>query len=116
MPPYNGAYIGMTSSESAAARESAHQLLTCGALGAADTPGAAMERAYARIANHLKRSVGDDGYAALHARALVRAPSGEPVSLLAAVIDILSDLVGEDMARSLFEPNASSDAIPRTQQ
>jgi hypothetical protein len=109
MPPFKGAQIGLISLASAAARESAQQLLARETLGPADTPGAAMERAYARIADHLKRSVGDDGYAALNARALVRASSGEPVSLLAAVIDILSDLVGEDMARSLLDPDAATD-------
>jgi hypothetical protein len=116
MLPFNGAQIGMTSSGSAGAGESAHQLLAREALGAADKADAAIERAYARIADRLKRSVGIDGYAALHARALSRAPSGEPVPLLAAVIEILSDLVGEDMTRSLLDPNATSAAIPRTPQ
>ena len=106
----------MTESGSAAARESAHRLLAREVPGAANTAGAAVQRAYARVADHLKRSVGDDGYAALYARALVRAPSGEPEPLLAAVIDILSDLVGEDMAHSLLDPDASSEATPRTPQ
>jgi hypothetical protein len=114
MPPFTGAQIGMTISGSAC--ESAHRLLARAVPGAADTAGAARQRAYARIADHLKRTVGDDGYAALYTRALVSAPSGEPVSLLAAVIEILSDLVGEDMACRLLDPGASSDAIPRTSQ
>ena len=98
--------------------------------------GAAMQRAYGRVSENLKGAVGEDGFAALLARALTRAQPEQPVwnqirrvdrgrihldvaagvsgngaqavdqaleSLLAALVDILSDLIGADMVRSLLD-------------
>ena len=102
--------------------------------------GAALERTFARVSGNIRRTVGEDGYAALLARALVTTASNETVlsviprldatgvdldiasavethgvsgagasleSLLAALVDILSDLIGEDMARTLLDHDAS---------
>jgi hypothetical protein len=137
-PPFKGAQTGMTNPESPTARELARQLLereTASATEVADF-GAAMQRACAGVSETLRRSVGDDGYSALLARALVRAEVAQPVltsirrngaggihldvvaavedhgpvvvgaaleSLLAALVDILSDLIGADMVCSLLE-------------
>jgi hypothetical protein len=98
--------------------------------------GGALQRTFTRVSGNIRRSVGEDGYAALLARAVVTIESDEPVltvaprsdgmsvdldiaaaveahgvravgasleSLLAALIDILSDLIGEDMARTLLD-------------
>jgi len=128
----------MTNQESPASRQMARHLLEREMDGATDeaTIGTAMQRAYGRVSENLSRSVGEDGYAALLARALTRAQPGLPVwnhirrvdggrihldvaagvsgngakavddaleSLLAALVDILSDLIGTDMVRSLLE-------------
>jgi hypothetical protein len=107
--------------------------------------GAAMQRAYGRVSENLSRSVGEDGYAALLARALTRAQPEQPVwnhirrvdagrihldvaagvsgngakavdqaleSLFAALVDILSDLIGADMVRNLLDLD---EPRPRTQ-
>jgi hypothetical protein len=128
----------MTTPEAAAARDLARRLLereTAGTTEAASL-GAAMQRAWMRVSDTLRRSVGDDGYNALLARALARTESAQPVLkdlrrnesvgihldvvtaveshgsgtvreavevLLAALIDILSDLIGADMVRNLFD-------------
>ena len=103
--------------------------------------GAAMQRACARVSDRLGRSIGEDGYAALLARALARTEAERPVlknirrgeaagihldvvtavddcgatavragleSLLAALFEILSDLIGVDMVRSLLDHADSS--------
>ena len=103
--------------------------------------GAAMQRACVGVSERLRRSIGDDGYRALLARAIARAENDRPVlkrirrddpagihldvasavedhgativragleSLLAALVEILSDLIGADMVRSLLD----RDAIP----
>jgi hypothetical protein len=136
--PFEEAQTGMTNRKSPTARELARQLLereTASATEVADF-GAAMQRACAGVSETLRRSVGDDGYGALLARALARAEVAQPVltsirrngagaihldvvaavedhgpvvvgaaleSLLAALVDILSDLIGADMVRSLLE-------------
>jgi hypothetical protein len=106
-----------------------------------------MEHTCRRIADDLRRSVGDDGYAALMVRAFARTRSSEPAlkdicrvdgsaiefdiaggivahgvvavgsalaSLIASLVDILSDLIGEDMTRSLLTLDAVDDAAQRT--
>jgi hypothetical protein len=128
----------MTTPGSPAAREMARQLLEHETAGATEGGrlGAAMQRAWTRVAEILRRSVGEDGYSALLARALARAESQQPVlkdlrrpdalgihldvaaaiedhgaarvgeaveSLLAALVDILSDLIGADMVRNLLD-------------
>jgi len=137
----------MTTPESAAARRLARQLLEREAT-ATNEPAdlaAAMQRAYTRISDNLRRSVGEDGYTALLTRALARTQSGDPVlrdirrnqatgihvdvavdahgpaavrvaleSLVAALVDILSDLIGEDMARSLLDHDAPRGATHET--
>jgi hypothetical protein len=116
----------------------ARQLLereTSGATQAAEL-AAAMQRAYERVSDDLRRTVGDDGYNALMARALALTQFERPLlremrrnhgtgihldvasgvdghgtsaasealeSLLAALVDILSDLIGPDMVRSLLD-------------
>ena len=108
---------------------------TAGVTGEAAV-GAAMQRAYGRVSENLSRSVGEDGYTALLARALTRAQPEHPVwqhirggdagpihldvaagvsghgakavdraleALFAALVDILSDLIGADMVRNLLD-------------
>jgi hypothetical protein len=97
--------------------------------------GADMQRAFARVSDNLRRSLGEDGYRALIGRAVARTQSDQPVwtatrstglgidldvvvaverhgptivgaaleSLVAALFDILSDLIGADMARNLLD-------------
>jgi len=129
-------------SERGNSREIARQMLERDASGAAevDRLGDALERTFTRVSGNIRRSVGEDGYAALLARAVATIESDELVltviprsdalavdvdiataveahgvravgasleSLLAALIDILSDLIGEDMARTLLDHDAS---------
>ena len=143
-PPFRRAHIGMTTSESPAAREMARQLLQREMASATDVtgPGAVMQRACTRVAENLRLSLGEDGHSALLARALARTESDHPVlvdirradpagihldvvggveghgaavggaaleSLLAALVDILSELIGADMVRSLL----NHDDLPR---
>jgi hypothetical protein len=96
----------------------------------------AMVRAYTRLSDDLRRTVGEDGYTALLARALSRTQGDQPVlktvrrvaaerihmdiaagvadhgatavgagleALFTAIVEILSDLIGADMVRSLLE-------------
>jgi hypothetical protein len=136
----------MTSPESPAARELARHLLereTAGATEAAKL-GAAMQRAYARVSETLRRSVGEDGYSALLSRALARTESEQALlkeirrndaagihldvaaaveghgpatvaaaleSLLTALVEILSDLIGADMVRNLLDHDDSPQAL-----
>jgi len=123
-------------------REVARQMLERDVAGVTEGEprGAALERTFARVSGNIRRTVGEDGYAALLARALVTTASNETVlsviprldatgvdldiasavethgvsvagasleSLLAALVDILSDLIGEDMARTLLDHDAS---------
>ena len=107
---------------------------------AANGDGAAMQRAFARLSGNLRRSVGEDGYGALLARAasteseppvlrviprsdatgidldIVGAVEGHGAvaagaaleSLIATLVDILSELIGADMARNLLDHDVSS--------
>jgi hypothetical protein len=137
-PPLKGAHIGMTNPGSPAVRELACQLLEREMAQTTEMAGlgAAMQRACAGVSERLRRSVGDDGYAALLARAIARTEGQQPVlknirrddaagihldvvtavddhgatvvragleSLLAAIFEILSDLIGVDMMRSLVD-------------
>jgi len=111
------------------------------AAGAApDRLGDALERTFTRVSGNIRRSVGEDRYAALIARAAATSISDERVltgiprpdamgididiataveahgvlavgasleSLLSALVDILSDLIGEDMARALLDHDGS---------
>jgi hypothetical protein len=97
--------------------------------------GEAMQRAFTRVSENLRRSIGEDGYRALLGRAVARLQSNQPVwtniryaglgidldvvaavdrhgastvstaleSLVAALFEILSDLIGAEMARNLLE-------------
>jgi hypothetical protein len=139
MPPaLSGAHIGMTTPLSPAAREMARQLLARETTVATEAagPGATMQRASTRVADNLRRSVGEDGYRALLGRALARTQSDHPIlkdlrhadddgiyldviggvdthgvaavgaaleSVLAALVDMLSDLIGADMVRNLLD-------------
>jgi hypothetical protein len=135
----------MMTPEAAAARDLARRLLERETAGATEGAsfGAAMQRAWMRVSDTLRRSVGDDGYNALLARALARTEGAQPVLkdlrsnesvgirldvvtaveshgsgtvreavelLLAAVIDILSDLIGADMVRNLFDHDETPQA------
>ena len=146
-PPFRRAHIGMTTSESPAAREIARQLLERESADATEAAGlgVTMQRTCTRVADNLRRSVGEDGYSALLVRALARTQSDHPVlkdicradsdgihldvvggveghgaaavgaaleSLLAALVDILSDLIGADMVRSLLD----DDDLPRARR
>ena len=125
-------------SDRGSSREIARQMLERDAAGVTEVGplGAALERTFTRVSTNIRRSVGEDGYAALLARAVVTAISDEPAltviprsdamgvevdiataveahgvravgasleSLLAALVDILSDLIGEDMAGTLLD-------------
>ena len=129
-------------SERGSSREIARQMLERDAAGATavERPGDALERTFTRVSGNIRRSVGEDGYAALIARAAVTTISDERVltviprpdamgididiatavethgvhavgasleSLLSALVDILSDLIGEDMARTLLDHDGS---------
>jgi hypothetical protein len=99
----------------------------------------ALERAYARVAERLRDSMGEEGHNALLARALAHTEASHPVlksihrrsangiqldgvaasveingvpavtgsieALLAAVLDILGRLIGEDMAVRIIDQN-----------
>lgn len=128
----------MTNPGSPAVRELACQLLEREMAQTTEVAGlgAAMQRACAGVSERLRRSVGEDGYAALLARALARTEAERPVlknirrddaagihldvvtavedygltvvrvgleSLLAAIFEILGDLIGVDMMRNLLE-------------
>jgi hypothetical protein len=128
----------MTNPGSPAARELARHLLERETAGAMDPErlGAALQRVCSRVAHNLRRSVGDDGYSAVLARAFVSAQAEEPLlkdmrrteaggidldviegveghgaeavstaleALLAAIVDILSELIGADMVRRLLD-------------
>jgi hypothetical protein len=106
--------------------------------------GAAMQRACTGVSDRLRHSIGEDGYAALLARALARTEAQRPVlknirrdgpagihldvitavddygatvvragleSLLATLFEILGELIGMDMVRSLLDHDDS----PETQ-
>ncbi len=94
-----------------------------------------MQRAFSRVSDNLRRSLGEDGYRALVGRAIARVESDPPLwtairyaglgidldivvaverhganavgaaleSLVAALFDILSDLIGVEMARNLLD-------------
>ncbi len=115
----------------------ARELLGRGPAENGDVPktGADMQRAFARVSDNLRRSLGEDGYHALLGRAIARTQSNEPVwtatrdaglgidldvvaaverhgaiavgaaleSLVAGLFDILSDLIGAEMARNLLD-------------
>jgi hypothetical protein len=131
----------MSTPELAKARELARELLERETAGATEVTrfGSALQRACTRVSENLRRSVGEDGYSALFARAVARTECDQPVltdiradaagvhldvvtavqrhgaatvraaveSLLAALVDILSDLIGADMARSLLDHDDS---------
>ena len=97
--------------------------------------GETMQRAFTRVSDNLRRSIGEDGYRALLGRAVARMQSNQPVwtniryaglgidldvvaavdrhgastvstaleSLVAALFESLSDLIGAEMARNLLE-------------
>ena len=70
----------MTTRPSKAALDLARQLLdreTAGTLEAGET-AAAIERTLARVSENLRRSVGDDGYTALLARAVAQTQTEHP--------------------------------------
>ena len=129
-------------SERGSSREIARQMLERDASGAteADRLAVALECTFTRVSANIRRSVGEDGYAALLARAAMTTASDESVltviprsdamsididiasavethgvgavgasleSLLAALVDILSDLIGEEMARTLLDHDGS---------
>lgn len=135
----------MMTPEAAAARDLARRLLERETAGAAEASrfGAAMQRAWIRVSDTLRRSVGEDGYNALLSRALARTERSQPVlkdirghesvgihldvvtaverhgmgtvreaveSLLTALIDILSELIGADMVRNLFDHDENPQA------
>jgi hypothetical protein len=114
--------------------------------GATDAEGlgAGLERACTRVAESLRVSLGDDGYAALLARAFAKTQTEQPLlkdfhrinaagidldvvssieghgvadvsaaleSLLAALVDILSELIGVDMVRNLLDHEESPSAL-----
>ena len=115
----------------------ARELLGRGAAENGQSPktGADLQRAFARVSDNLRRSLGEDGYRALIGRAIARTQSDPPVwtatryaglgidldvvaaverhgaravgaaleSLVTALFDILSDLIGADMARNLLD-------------
>lgn len=94
-----------------------------------------MQRAFSRISDSVRRSLGEDGYRALLGSAVARMQSNQPVwtniryaglgidldvvaavdrhganivgaaleLLVASLFDILSDLIGAEMARNLLE-------------
>ncbi len=104
-------------------------------MGNSPKTGADLQRAFARVSENLRRSLGEDGYRALIGRAISRTQSDPPVwtatryaglgidldvvaaverhgasavgaaleSLVTALFDILSDLIGADMARNLLD-------------
>jgi hypothetical protein len=120
----------------------ARQILERDAAGAteAEPQTDALQRTFTRVSRNIRRSVGEDGYAALLARAVVTIESDEPTltvvpradamgidldiaaavethgvfavrasleSVLAALADILSALIGDDMARTLLDHDGS---------
>ena len=123
---------------SSTARETARRLLQRETAGVTEEValGAALERACTRAAGNLRRSVGDDGYSALLARAFAATPAERTLlndlrrvdaasidldvatgirnhgvdaagaaveALIAAIVDILSDLIGVDMVQNLLD-------------
>ena len=137
IPRLSGAHNGTSAPQSATAPSLARELLGRGLLGNADTPmtGEAMQAAFTRVSENLRRSIGEDGYRALLGRAVARTQSNQPVwtgirytglgidldvvaavdrhgtntvgaaleSLVGALFDILSDLIGAEMARNLLD-------------
>ena len=120
----------------------ARQMLDRDAAGATEVErlGVALERTFTRVSGNIRRSVGEDGYAALLARAVVTTESDESVLIVIprsdamgvdldiataveahgvqcrrrvagisarGLVDILSDLIGEDMARTLLDHDGS---------
>jgi hypothetical protein len=77
----------MTVLRSPAAREMARQVLAPGSVEAADPAGVAegLQRVCAQVTGNLRRTVGDDGYQSLLARALALSEAEHPV---------LSDMFG----------------------
>ncbi|MEP6508086.1 MAG: hypothetical protein ABJC63_07655 [Gemmatimonadales bacterium] len=91
------AHTGVNVMPSAGGLEMARQLLERETAVAPESPenGAALERTLARVSENLRRSVGDDGYEALLARAVARAQSDHP-----ALVDIRGDgIAGLSMDR-----------------
>jgi hypothetical protein len=139
--PPSRAHIGASSPPAAAAIGErsvlARELLGRGPVENGQLPqtGADMQRAFSRVSDNLRRSLGEDGYRALVGRAIARMESDPPVwtatryaglgidldvvvaverhgvkavgaaleSLVAALFDILSDLIGVEMARNLLD-------------
>jgi hypothetical protein len=142
----------MSSSPPTPAQEIARHLLERDtSIGdSADDRAAALQRACTRISESLRRSVGDDGFNALIARALARTETahpalvavrgfdnsnvhldgvqksvgihGVPVVLLAleslfeVVVDVLSSLIGADMAVTLLDDALATPPLPRDQK
>jgi hypothetical protein len=135
----------MTTPGSSTVRDLAGQLLDREESRTTDEAGlgAAMQRACAGVSETLRRSLGEDGYTALLARALARTEGERPVlktirrndaagihldvvtavedhgpaivragleSLLTSLLEILGDLIGMDMVRSLLDDNNPPDA------
>jgi len=141
IPRLSGAQIGASTSappqQSPIAPLLARELLGRGPVANGDLPqtGADMQRAFSRVSDNVRRSLGEDGYRALIGRAIARVESDPPVwtairyaglgidldvvvaverhgpnavgaaleSLVAALFDILSDLIGAEMARNLLD-------------
>jgi hypothetical protein len=131
--------MSTTPGSSPAARTLARELLEREMTGGTETPAlsAALSRLQTRASGNLRRSLGEDGYNALRARAMARMHAELPglkdlglldadgvhlndivkaidghgaavvnaafESLLAALVDILSDLIGADMVRNLLD-------------
>jgi signal transduction histidine kinase len=108
----------MATQGSAESRQIARHLVEREAAGVSDESavGTAMQRVYGRVADRLARSVGEDGYAALLARALSRAQPGRATAvgedleaLLATIVDILGGIIGPEMARASSMADQGSD-------
>ena len=140
-PGSSRAHIGASSPPTAATIGDravlARELLGRGPVANGELPqtGADLQRAFARVSDNLRRSLGEDGYRALIGRAIARVESDPPVwtairyaglgidldvivaverhgassvgaaleSLVTALFDILSDLIGAEMARNLLD-------------
>lgn len=137
IPRLGEAHNGKSPTTPATAQSLARELLGPGVPGDADAPATAeaLQRAFARVSDNLRHSIGEDGYRALLGRAIAKMRSDQPVwtgtryaglgieldvvaaadrhgaaaagaalvSLVAALFDILSDLIGAEMARNLLE-------------
>lgn len=137
IPRLGGAHNGTSPVKTAPAPSLAREVLGRGQPGNPDAPmtGEALQASFRRVSESLRRSIGEDGYRALLARAIARTQSdplvwtnlryaglGIDVDLLAAVdrhgvgivgaaleslvtalFDILSELIGAEMARNLLD-------------